>query len=335
MRTPYVSPYPIVAAADFANCCKHIGDRVELIGRVVRVANATEPRSAARCLRVEFGAQLHDMTCLKVWPGSHSNRDATPDETWVGKWVSAVGLVEPVAQGPEAAQRQKHISHLDHRTFPAAETDGGRSALSVAFADGARNCDAGWNRQRPDRSGRSGARDAPEACSHEAGAAVEHATSSRSGRSSRQPATVAAPPKVRRRQPAPSAAAKSSPRRRSPARSIPEGAVPAEGAASARPEAGGLGRTRRPGRTARLPAVHAGRRSTVGGTDDRIRGQSPGCARGGAEAGGQAARDRSRGREQAGVQPAPEDDRPELRNGRRETGDLARPWTTSASASCG
>jgi hypothetical protein len=110
MRTPYVSPYPIVAAADFANCCKHIGDRVELIGRVVRVANATEPRSVARCLRVEFGAQFHDMTCLKVWPGSHSNRDATPDETWVGKWVSAVGLVEPVAQGPEAAQRQKHIS---------------------------------------------------------------------------------------------------------------------------------------------------------------------------------------------------------------------------------
>ena len=110
MRTPYVSPFPIVAAADFANCCKHIGDRVELIGRVVRVANATEPRSAARCLRVDFGAQFHDMTCLKVWPGSHSNRDATPDETWVGKWVSAVGLVEPVAQGPEAAQRQKHIS---------------------------------------------------------------------------------------------------------------------------------------------------------------------------------------------------------------------------------
>ena len=110
MRTPYVSPYPIVVAADFANCCKHVGDRVELIGRVVRVANATEPRSAAHCLRVEFGAQLHDMTCLKVWPGSSSNRDATPDETWVGKWVSAVGLVEPVAQGPEAAQRQKHIS---------------------------------------------------------------------------------------------------------------------------------------------------------------------------------------------------------------------------------
>ena len=110
MRTPYVSPYPIVAAADFANCCKHIGDRVELIGRVVRVANATEPRSAARCLRVEFGAQLHDMSCLKVWPGSGSHRDATPDETWVGKWVSAVGLVEPVARGSEAAQRQKHIS---------------------------------------------------------------------------------------------------------------------------------------------------------------------------------------------------------------------------------
>src|SRR5690606_33197382 len=52
----------------------------------------------------------HDMTCLRVWPGAHSNRDATPDETWVGKWVSAVGLVEPVAPGPEAAQHQKHIS---------------------------------------------------------------------------------------------------------------------------------------------------------------------------------------------------------------------------------
>jgi len=108
-RPPYISPYPIVAAADFVQCCRHIGDRVELIGRIVRVANVTEPLSAARCLRVEFGTQLHDMTCLKVWHESRSPPHATVDDTWAGEWVSAVGLVEPVVSGHGSAQGQKHI----------------------------------------------------------------------------------------------------------------------------------------------------------------------------------------------------------------------------------
>ena len=109
-RPPYMPPYAIVAAADFAQCCRHIGDRVELIGRIVRVANATDPLSVARCLRVDFGTQLHDMTCLKIWHESRSPPHAIPDDTWLGEWVSAVGLVEPVVSGQGSAQGQKHIA---------------------------------------------------------------------------------------------------------------------------------------------------------------------------------------------------------------------------------
>ena len=292
MRTPYVSPYPIVAAADFANCCKHIGDRVELIGRVVRVANATEPRSAARCLRVEFGAQLHDMTCLKVWPGSHSNRDATPDETWVGKWVSAVGLVEPVAQGPAAAQRQKHISLSISEPFQLqrlTEAEAlyrlrSQTERATATPDGIGSVRTDPVDPEPEMRPRPAVTKAAQV-DVEPKRTVEPS-----------PATAAAPPKVPDVSATPRATRTSQPakrtqpaRRRNPRRRCnpPEGATPAEGAASARPEAGGLGRTRRADGTARLPAVHAGGRSTVGGTEDRIRRRSPGCARGGAEAGGQ------------------------------------------------
>jgi hypothetical protein len=107
---PYMPPHAIVAAADFTQCCKHIGDRVELIGRIVRVVNATEPMSVARCLRVEFGTQSHDMACLKIWHDSRSPANAIPDDTWVGEWISVVGLVEPVLSSLGSAQGQKHIS---------------------------------------------------------------------------------------------------------------------------------------------------------------------------------------------------------------------------------
>ena len=128
MRTPYVSPYPIVAAADFVYCCKHIGDRVEMIGRVVRVANATEPRSSARCLRVEFGVQFHDMTCLIVWQGPHSRLDVMPDETWVGHWVAPSDCWNRWRGAPNRCGARSTFP-LRSPNPPVAEADGSRSAL--------------------------------------------------------------------------------------------------------------------------------------------------------------------------------------------------------------
>ena len=110
MPRRYLSPHPVVDAASFARCCSHVGDRVELIGRVFRVARSHTARFEATYLRVEFGERGHDMSCLKIWPDAESRLDDVPDAAWVGQWVSAVGLVEPVARGHSGAQRQRDVS---------------------------------------------------------------------------------------------------------------------------------------------------------------------------------------------------------------------------------
>ena len=110
LRSRYVSIHEIVDARNFARCCAHVGDRVELIGRIVRVASshATTPDKAS--LRVEFAERSHDVVCLKIWPDALAGLTQAPDQTWVGLWLSTVGLVEPVHSAGQGAQRRKYVA---------------------------------------------------------------------------------------------------------------------------------------------------------------------------------------------------------------------------------
>jgi hypothetical protein len=109
-RPPYLPANFVVDAADFAQCCRHVGERVELVGRVVSVARGPATMEGPTCLRVEFGEPSCDMVCLTFWPDSLSRFETVPDDTWVGQWVSAVGLVEPVAGDRGGAPHQKDVS---------------------------------------------------------------------------------------------------------------------------------------------------------------------------------------------------------------------------------
>jgi hypothetical protein len=109
-RTPYVSPYEIVDATDFARCCAHVGDRVELVGRIERVAAVRGTRTEPSHLRIEFGEPSHDMVCLKIWPDGLAGFGEAPDKAWNGQWLSAIGLIEPVSSGTVGGLRQKDVS---------------------------------------------------------------------------------------------------------------------------------------------------------------------------------------------------------------------------------
>jgi hypothetical protein len=109
-RAPYVSPYEIVDATDFARCCAHVGDRVELVGRIERVAAVRGTRTEPSHLRIEFGEPSHDMVCLKIWPDGLAGFGEAPDKAWNGQWLSAIGLIEPVSSGTVGGLRQKDVS---------------------------------------------------------------------------------------------------------------------------------------------------------------------------------------------------------------------------------
>jgi hypothetical protein len=99
-----------VPAADFARCCACVGERVELVGRVVQVAEAPASGAAPPHLRIDFGAAPEDMVCLSVEPGIFSQPDEVPGQSWTGQWVSAIGLVEPISSGGAGAERSKVLS---------------------------------------------------------------------------------------------------------------------------------------------------------------------------------------------------------------------------------
>lgn len=100
----------VVDGSDFAQCCRHVGDRVELIGRIVRVVPSDPTAATAACLRVEFADRACDMACLKIWPDALSRLAELPDDGWAGQWVSAVGLVEPVSSDGGGVRGQKDVS---------------------------------------------------------------------------------------------------------------------------------------------------------------------------------------------------------------------------------
>jgi hypothetical protein len=110
LRREYIPACDVVDAANFAQCCSYVGERVEMVGRIVRVGMDSLQRSDMPCLRVEFADQAHDMACLKIWPEALASGQNVPDATWAGQWVRAVGLVEPVYSAGSGAGHHKDVA---------------------------------------------------------------------------------------------------------------------------------------------------------------------------------------------------------------------------------
>ena len=53
LHRDYVAACDVVDATNFAQCCSHVGDRVEMIGKIVRVALDSSAQADTPCLRVE------------------------------------------------------------------------------------------------------------------------------------------------------------------------------------------------------------------------------------------------------------------------------------------
>ncbi len=106
----HVPACDVVDANNFAQCCSYVGDRIELVGQVVRVVVDAGPQPGAGCVRLEFADDSHDMVCLRIWPDAIASFQRVPDHTWGGTWVSAIGLVDPIRSTGSGAQRRKDVA---------------------------------------------------------------------------------------------------------------------------------------------------------------------------------------------------------------------------------
>jgi len=106
-KIPYLPPYAVLQATNFARCCAHIGDRIELIGRVRRVVREAPIDGGAAALRVEFGDAREDMVRLVIWPDV---AQAGVPGLETGQWLSAIGLVDPILTETSGDRPYKSVS---------------------------------------------------------------------------------------------------------------------------------------------------------------------------------------------------------------------------------
>lgn len=90
----YLSAFPVLDAADYALCLRHVGDRVELIGEVVDVRQSTT-KHGKPYLFINFGYWRGNVVKISIWSEGLSAVAQRPDRTWRGRWISVVGLMEP------------------------------------------------------------------------------------------------------------------------------------------------------------------------------------------------------------------------------------------------
>jgi hypothetical protein len=98
----YIGAYDLVDGKDFVAVMRRVGDKIELVGQIVSVKQGIGSRGRGRgrpYVFINFGIWNKDSVKITIWSEGLSNMSRRPTETWVGKWISVTGLIEPPYEG--------------------------------------------------------------------------------------------------------------------------------------------------------------------------------------------------------------------------------------------
>ena len=106
----YIPAYPVVDALNFAAALHRVGDRVELIGRIVEIKPATRKRKGKteRYVFINFGSWRGNIVKISIWPEGLAKLKEQPSKAWIGRWVSVTGLMDVPYENKK--QGYKHLS---------------------------------------------------------------------------------------------------------------------------------------------------------------------------------------------------------------------------------
>src|SRR5262245_3774099 len=105
----YIPAYPVVDALNFSAALQRVGDRVELIGRIVEVKPGSRKRGKGRAKRyvfINFGSWRGNIVKISIWSDGLAKLNEQPSNAWIGRWVSSTGLMDV----PYESKRYKHLS---------------------------------------------------------------------------------------------------------------------------------------------------------------------------------------------------------------------------------
>jgi len=102
----YLSAFAVLDATNYSLCLGFVGDKVELIGKIVEVKQ-DKTRHGKPYVFINFGPWQGHIVKISIWSEGLNALTTNPTASWVGKWISVVGLMEP----PYVSRKYKY-SHL-------------------------------------------------------------------------------------------------------------------------------------------------------------------------------------------------------------------------------
>jgi hypothetical protein len=139
----YIPAYPVVDALNFSAALQRVGDRVELIGRIVEVKPGSHKRGkgpAKRYVFINFGSWRGNIVKISIWSDGLAKLKEQPSNAWIGRWVSVTGLLDV----PYESKRHghKHLSitvQEDGQIQRLDEAEAGFRLASISTAPHSRN----------------------------------------------------------------------------------------------------------------------------------------------------------------------------------------------------
>ncbi|KVD05474.1 hypothetical protein [Burkholderia ubonensis] len=93
-RPGYIGAYEVLSATDYEACLSHVGNKVEVIGKIVEV-KLGQAKNGRPYIFINFGLWRGRIFKIAIWSDGIDALRVTPDDSWKGNWVSVVGLMEP------------------------------------------------------------------------------------------------------------------------------------------------------------------------------------------------------------------------------------------------
>ncbi len=90
----YMGVYDVIDATNYDLCLRRVGDKVEVIGRIVEV-KLGKASNGKSYIFINFGPWQGRIFKVLIWSDGLGAISKKPDTLWVGKWVSVVGLMNP------------------------------------------------------------------------------------------------------------------------------------------------------------------------------------------------------------------------------------------------
>ncbi|KAF0146138.1 MAG: hypothetical protein FD153_180 [Rhodospirillaceae bacterium] len=162
----YVGAYDVIDASDYMAALRHVGDRVELVGKVIEVMKA-KTRYGRPYVFVNFRSWRSNIVKLSIWSDGLKKLTLEPDKSWVGRWISVVGLLEPpftnlkynyshISITIEEANQYRFIDaaeakrrlHLVSKTVGTASTISDRNQAILAMTKGDRETMSGSSQKK-------------------------------------------------------------------------------------------------------------------------------------------------------------------------------------------